>query len=400
MKVRTGLDRLLAPDGDGDTLRAALRGRPYGLLVNQASVTADLRHAIDALRDAGLPPTRLFAPEHGVRGHAQDMESVGDEACDPVTGLPVVSLYGDDLASLAPDPAALAGLEVVLVDLPDIGTRYYTFAATGHYLARTARAVGVEVWVLDRPNPIGGTAVEGNLVAPGFESFVGAISLPNRHGLTLGELLRYADAHTAPAPVRVIEALGWSRPEWLDQTGLPWVLPSPNMPNLDAAAIYPGMCLLEATNVSEARGTTRPFELFGAPFVDSVALVRALHALDLPGVRFREAVFKPGFQKWAGSICHGAQVHITDREALRPYATGLAVLSVLWRLYPGQVAWREKPYEFVADIPAIDLLAGCAEVRLAVEGLAPFDELVAIACAGADDYAERRGAVALYPLGA
>jgi uncharacterized protein YbbC (DUF1343 family) len=398
VKVRTGLDRLLAPAADGAELRGALRGRPYGLLVNQASVTSDLRHAIDALRDAGLPPTRLFAPEHGVRGHAQDMESVGDEARDPVTGLPAVSLYGDDLASLAPEPAALDGLDVVLVDLPDIGTRYYTFAATGHYLARTAHAVGVDVWVLDRPNPIGGVAVEGNLVAPGFESFVGAISLPNRHGLTLGELLRYADAHTAPAPVRVIEAAGWARPEWLDDTGLPWVLPSPNMPNLEAAAIYPGMCLLEATNISEARGTTRPFELFGAPFVDSVALVRALRALDLPGVRFREAVFKPGFQKWAGAVCHGAQVHIVDRQALRPYALGLAVLSVLWRLYPGLAAWRDKPYEFVDDIPAIDLLAGCADVRLAIEAGAELDELVAVACAGADDYAERRRAVALYPL--
>jgi uncharacterized protein YbbC (DUF1343 family) len=390
--VRTGLDRLLAEPA----LRARLAGRRFGLLVNQASVAADLTHAVLALRAVGLTPARLFAPEHGVWGHAQDMVAVG-HGRDPLTGLDTVSLYGLTAASLTPESGALDGLELVVIDLPDIGTRYYTFAATAAWLAEAASRAGLEVLVLDRPNPLGGVAFEGNLVEPGLQSFVSAFSVPNRHGLTLGELLRY-QARCGPAAfeVDVIEVSGWRRAAWHDETGLPWVLPSPNMPTLDTAAVYPGMCLLEATNLSEGRGTTRPFELFGAPFVDVEALGARLEAMRLPGVRFRPAVFQPGFQKWAGRPCRGLQVHLVDRRRVEPYALGLSVLWALRRLHPDDFAWRAEPYEFIADLPAVDLLCGTALVREALEAGAEREEVLAVALAGAEDWWERASRFRLY----
>jgi uncharacterized protein YbbC (DUF1343 family) len=391
-RTRTGLERVLTEP----SLRGRLLGRRFGLLVNQASVTADLTHAIHALRAVGLTPERLFGPEHGVWGHAQDMEAVG-HGRDPVTGLDTVSLYGHTAESLTPESGVLDGLDVVLIDLPDVGTRYYTFAATAAYLAEAASRAGAEVWVLDRPNPLGGVAVEGNLVEPGYESFVSAFSVPNRHGLTLGELLRY-QARFGPSPfeVEVVEVAGWPRAAWHDETGLPWVMPSPNMPALETAALYPGMCLLEATNVSEGRGTTRPFELFGAPWVEAEPLGRALEAMALPGVRFRPAVFQPGFQKWAGCTCFGLQAHVVDRGRLEPYALGLSVLFALRRLYPHDFAWRPDPYEFIAEVPAVDLLCGTSRVREALAAEASREEVLAVALAGAEGWPERAGDIRIY----
>lgn len=391
--VTTGLDRLLSDDN----LLSRYRGLQVGLLANQATVTADLEHAIDALIERGVTIRRLFGPEHGLRGFAQDMEAVAENR-DPITGIPVVSLYGDDYESLAPPLSSVEDLDCLFLDVPDIGTRYYTFAASALFVAKRATQANTQVVVLDRPNPIGGSQVEGNLVELGYDSFVGALSVANRHGMTLAELLDYARRFDGQdLEFDTLQATGWDRGMWADETGLPWVLPSPNMPTLDTAIIYPGMCLLEATNLSEGRGTTRPFELFGAPYIDGQLLTRRLNELMLPGVRFRSAVFKPGFQKWAGEACFGCQVHITDRNKCRPYQLGLAILSTVYRLFQDDFDWRLQPYEFVTEKPAIDLLCGTDRPRVALEGGADWQAVCQEAVRGQDEFEHRRHSVLRYP---
>jgi len=392
-KVTTGLDRLLSDE----TMLSRFRGLKVGLLANQATVTADLVHAIDALLEKGLEIKRLFGPEHGLRGFAQDMEAVAENR-DPITGIPVVSLYGDDYESLSPPQDTVADLDCLFIDVPDIGTRYYTFAASALFVAKTATETDTPVVLLDRPNPIGGVEVEGNLVESGYDSFVGALSVANRHGMTLAELLAYARKYDSQTvEFETVETTGWQRNTWADDTGLPWVLPSPNMPTLETAIIYPGMCLLEATNLSEGRGTTRPFELFGAPYIDGQLLTDRLNELGLPGVRFRSAVFKPGFQKWAGEACFGCQVHITDRNLCRPYQLGIAILSVVHALFPTDFEWRLQPYEFVTEKSAIDLLCGTDRPRVALESGASWEAVYEEAVKGQDVFQERRRSVLRYP---
>ncbi len=298
MAVETGLDNLIADP-------SPIKGRKWALLANQATVTTDLEPARTAIARAAGPPALLFAPEHGLDGVAQDMESVGDEV-DPLTGTPVRSLYGHDAASLAPRSADLGGLDVVAVDVPDIGSRYYTFAATMDALMKACSAAGVEILVLDRPNPIGGVAREGGLVRPGFESFVGQIPTPTRHGLTLAEIALLLHRERYPdLELTVVGCRGWPRGQLFDATGLPWVAPSPNMPTLDTALIYPGLCLVEGTNISEGRGTTLPFHLVGAPWVDAEAVVEHLRALPISGAAFRATRFRPEFSKHAGDNLRG-----------------------------------------------------------------------------------------------
>jgi uncharacterized protein YbbC (DUF1343 family) len=364
-RVITGLDVLLeSPALVGD--------RPWALLSNQASTTADLEPARSALRRAVAGPlVRLLAPEHGLEGVAQDMEAVGDDL-DPHTGVVVRSLYGSDASTLEPRPEDLEGVAAVVVDLPDIGCRYYTFAATMDAAMAACERGGVEVIVLDRPNPIGGTAREGGKVEAGLESFVSRLPTPIRHGLTLGELAlllqreRYPDLELTVATCR-----GWRRGMWWDETGLPWVPPSPNMPTLGTAAIYPGLCLVEATVLSEGRGTTTPFHLVGAPGLDADAVVSGLRRLHLPGVAFRAATFRPAFGKHAGEICTGVEIHIVDRRALQPVRLGLSLLWTVRALDPDRFGWRPDPYEFVADVPAIDLLTGSPAARDAIEAGRP-----------------------------
>jgi uncharacterized protein YbbC (DUF1343 family) len=343
-------------------------GRAWALLANHAAVTVDLRPARAALAGVGLGPLqRLFAPEHGLEGVAQDMEAVADTA-DPVTGAPVSSLYGHDAASLEPRPEQLEEVEVVLVDLPDIGSRYYTFAATMDAMMAACARRGVEVVVLDRPNPINGICREGGLVEPGFESFVSRLPVPVRHGMTLGELalLLQRDRHSELA-LSVVRCEGWQRRQWWQESGLPWVPPSPNMPTLETAALYPGLCLVEATNLSEGRGTTRPFHLVGAPWVDAPALTDRLRGLSLPGVLFRPAWFRPAFQKHAGVVCQGVEIHVADRRQLRPVALGVHLLRQILEVHPERFGWRREAYEFVAEIPAIDLLTGSSRTRACLE---------------------------------
>ncbi|MBI5480102.1 MAG: DUF1343 domain-containing protein [Deltaproteobacteria bacterium] len=382
--VRVGLERVL------DEEAGVLAGRRIGLLCNPTSVDAELRHAADLLhaRD-GMRLQALFGPEHGVRGDAQDMIAV-ETSRDARTGLPVHSLYGDDPASLAPTPESLAGLDAVVFDVQDVGSRYYTYVWTLTLTMQACAAAGVEVVVLDRPNPLGGVAVEGGLVADGYRSFVGLHPVPNRHGLTVGEVATLVnERHGIGCRLRVVRMSGWRREMFFDDTGLPWVLPSPNMPTLDTAFVYPGMCLVEGTELSEGRGTTRPFELFGAPFLDGLRLASALEEERLPGVRFRPAGFRPTFHKFAGTPCGGVQLHVTDRYAFRPYLTGVAVLRAVQELWPEEFRWRTRAYEFVADRPAIDLLCGGPAVRKMIDAGAPLD---AIAATWREDEARFRAA--------
>ncbi|HYG62091.1 MAG TPA: DUF1343 domain-containing protein [Thermoanaerobaculia bacterium] len=360
--MRTGLDRLLADP-------SRLAGRRYGLLAHGASITREPRpihRALAALSADGEAPRALFGPEHGYYGVEQDMVASENER-DPWTGVPIVSLYGDREESLKPCPCAFDGLDLLVIDLQDVGSRYYTYAATAVWAAEAALAAGCEVWVLDRPNPIGGV-IEGDRPRPGHESFVSAFLLPVRHGLTLGEILRLeARRRGWKEGLEVWAMEGWRRDMPWEATGLPWVAPSPNMPTLLTALIYPGGCLVEATELSEGRGTTRPFQLVGAPGLDPVALADRLAARGLPGIAFLPTYFKPQFQKHRGQVCGGVELVVTDAAALRPYRTGVELLFTVRQLDPDRFAWREAPYEFVSDRPAIDLLTGGPECREAID---------------------------------
>ena len=368
-RVESGLEALVRRRA------ARLRGRRVALLAHQASVDSRLTHAATLLAD--LPRVRLvrlFAPEHGLWGAAQDHAPVR-AARDPAAGLPVVSLYG---ARRAPTRAMLRGLDALVVDLQDVGARYYTFAWTLALALRACARAGVPVVVCDRPNPLGGVRVEGNLPDPAFASFVGLYPLPARHGLTLGELARYLNgAHALGCDLTVVPMRGWRRAMLWEDTGLPWVAPSPNMPTPDTARVYPGGCLVEGTNLSEGRGTTRPFEWIGAPWLDAHRYAAALEAERLPGVRFRPARFRPTFHKWAGRLCGGVQLHVTDRERFRPFLTGVALLAVARRLAPRRFAWRRPPYEYERRRRPIDILCGTDTVRRALELGVPLRALAA-----------------------
>lgn len=387
--VRPGLDELVAE-------RAPVRGRRFGLLANQASVTHDLVPAWTALAAGGARLVRVFAPEHGPWGLAQDMETVA-EPHTSLGGVTVHSLYGASPDSLFPATALLEDLDAVVVDLPDVGCRYYTFAATLAYMMAVCERLGVEVIVCDRPNPLGGTALEGGAVEEASRSFVSELPTPVRHGMTLGEIaLLLQDRRHPRLTLTVLPCAGWRREAWWDETGLPWVAPSPNMPTLTTATVYPGACLVEATILSEGRGTTRPFQLVGAPWVKGEALAGRLNALDLPGVRFRAVLFRPEFHKYAGRTCSGVEWHVTDRTVFRPLETGLRLLTEIRRLHPSRFGWRTAPYEFVSDRPAIDLLTGSPRARAVVEGGEDIEALLDDWRAYSDRFRDERRAVLLY----
>jgi uncharacterized protein YbbC (DUF1343 family) len=400
--VQTGLDVLC------DDRLDLLKGRRVGVLCHPASVAADFTHIVDRLIAAGVRPTRLFGPEHGVRGEAQDMIGV-DHDRDTRTGIPVTSLYGETFDSLTPQAAELAEVDVLVIDLQDVGSRYYTYVWTMALALQAAARAGVAVVVCDRPNPLGGEQIEGGTVEPACESFVGLGAVPVRHGLTVGEIARLVRAGLpwgAPrfakpidGELTVVPARGWRRGQAFDATGLPWVMPSPNMPTLETAFVYPGQCLIEGTNLSEGRGTTRPFEIVGAPFLDGYRLAARLAAMALGGVRFRPLSFRPMFHKFAGTSCGGVQLHVTDRKTFRPYETGLALLAAARAEAPDAFRWRTEPYEFVADPPAIDLLTGSAAARRAIDAGASIEDLVAGFAPFEREFAERRRAALLPEYG-
>ncbi len=365
----TGIDVIAADP-------SAVRNKRVGLLSHQASVSRDLRRTADILRRTDTCNlARMFGPEHGFWGVMQDMEGA-DRERDAAAGLDIHSLYvvttssmtKDELHAakekLRPRPEWFDDLDALVVDLQDVGARYYTFVYTMKFCMEVAKETDTEVIVLDRPNPINGTHIEGNLLETDWISFVGHHVLPVRHGMTIGELAQMFNARIG-CRLTVVPMQGWQREMWWDDTGLPWIFPSPNMPSLEAAVVYPGMCLIEATTLSEGRGSTKPFELFGAPGIDPFGLAGALNDLRLPGVVFRPQYFKPMFQKHAGSACGGVQLHVVDREAFAPYVTGLWCVKVARDLLGDRFGWRSEGYEYevARERPAISLLTGSARFQ-------------------------------------
>jgi uncharacterized protein YbbC (DUF1343 family) len=336
-----------------------LRGARIGALLHPASVSSRWEHASHILERGGDALFRLralFGPQHGYLGQTQDNMVEWQSYEHPRLGIPVHSLYGEHRE---PTPAMLENLDALVVDLQDVGTRYYTFVWTMYLAMRACEKAGLPVVVLDRPNPINGLTTEGPPLDPAYRSFVGLHPLPVRHGKTIGELAVLFREETFPRTnLEVLPMKGWDRAIWFDETDLPWVMPSPNIPTLDTATVYPGMCLLEGTNISEGRGTTRPFEIFGAPFIDGEALARELNELKLPGIHFRQNWFQPTFQKFAGEVCGGAQLHVTDRNRFRPYQTGLEIIRTIRRIYGESFRWKQPPYEYEYERLPIEILLG------------------------------------------
>jgi uncharacterized protein YbbC (DUF1343 family) len=387
-RVQTGLQRWLA------AAPASARRARAGLVLHPASVLPNLQRADDALLEAGFALGTLFGPQHGARGDKQDNMVESAHYRDRRRALPVHSLYGD---VRKPTPEMLRGLDLLLFDLQDVGVRIYTYTWTLLLCMQAARECGVRVVVLDRPNPVGGVERAGPLLREGYESFIGLRPLPLRHGLTLGEIARYAnDAWGVGCELEVISCQGWHRADYFEASGLPWVMPSPNLPTLDSCVVYPGMVLLEGTNLSEGRGTTRPFEIFGAPYLDPDVLVARLGEEGLPGVVFRACHFEPTFQKHAGQLCGGAQLHVTDRASFEPVRTAVAILRTAAELAPGAFTWRPPPYEYEYEKPAIDILWGSDQLRLGIDAGKTTDELLAGADAEVRAFSERVRPYLLY----
>lgn len=368
--VFLGIDRLLDAD------RGLLAGRRIGIVSNPASVDREFRHSVDRL--VGAPDVRvtaIFGPQHGFRSDLQDNMIETPHSRDARRRVPIYSLYSE---TREPTAEMLRDLDVLVIDLQDVGTRVYTYIYTMANCLRAAARHGVHVVVCDRPNPIGGVEVEGSRLEPAYASFVGQFPIPLRHGLTIGEIARLVnDAYGLGASLDVIPLEGWKRSFYHDETGLPWVLPSPNLPTLDSAIVYPGAVLFEGTKLSEGRGTTRPFELIGAPWIDGGRLADEMNGRGLPGAHFREAFFEPTFQKHARQTCGGCQLHVTDRSAFRPVRTAIELMTGFRHQDPERFAWREPPYEYEHDKQPIDILYGSARLRTTLDGVGSVDALVA-----------------------
>jgi len=370
MPVSLGTDRLLAS--------GRLDGRRVGIVCNPASIDRELRHIADRLvepgpQGPGLQLKAIFGPQHGFRSDVQENMIETGHARDALRRVPVYSLYSE---TREPTAEMLAEIDVLVIDLQDVGTRIYTYIYTMANCLVAAKKHGLTVIVCDRPNPIGGDAVEGPMLVPGFESFVGLYPLPMRHGMTIGELARlFNETFGIGADLEVVTMEGWTRGMYFDATGIPFVLPSPNIPTLDSCIVYPGTVLFEGTNVSEGRGTTKPFELLGAPWVDAERFAHGMNALALPGVRFRPAVIEPTFHKHAQTSCGGCQIHVFDRAAFRPVEAGVALIAAFRAADPDRFRWRDPPYEYEDTLLPIDILAGSSELREQIEGGVPAREI-------------------------
>jgi len=351
---------------------AALRNQRVGLVMHPASVDRHLRSTLSLLNEAvTVNLVALFGPQHGILGQTQDNMIEWEGFRDRTTGLPVQSLYGEHRK---PTAAMLADIDTLVVDLQDVGARYYTFIWTLLLCMEACAEVGCKVVVLDRPNPLGGRHTEGTVLDPDYRSFVGLAPIPMRHGLTIGELARFFVRWCdLDLELEVVRMEGWRRDLSFVETGLPWVLPSPNMPTPDTAWVYPGGCLLEGTTLSEGRGTTRPFEIFGAPYIDPETLVGLLNSWSLPGCRIRPLHFEPTFHKYAGQTCGGVQVHVTDPWRFESVATYTAAISAIGQLWPDHFGWKQPPYEYETEKLPIDILAGGPRWRERVEaGTSPW----------------------------
>ena len=358
--VGLGIDRLLHTD------RSLVAGKRVGVVCNPASVDAAFRHTADRLvADADVRVTALFGPQHGFRSDLQDNMIETPHARDARRRVPVYSLYSE---TREPTADMLRDVDILLVDLQDVGTRVYTYVYTMANCMRAAARHGVRVVVCDRPNPVGGEDVEGARLDPAYASFVGQFPIPLRHGMTIGELARlFNDEFGIGCALDVIPLVGWQRSMYYDETGVPWIMPSPNLPTLDSAIVYPGAVLFEGTRLSEGRGTTRPFELIGAPWIDGERLTEAMNARGLPGVHFRPAFFEPTFQKHAKETCGGCQIHVLDRHSFCPVRTAVELIAEFRRQDPARFAWREPPYEYERDKQPIDILYGSSRLREVVD---------------------------------
>jgi uncharacterized protein YbbC (DUF1343 family) len=367
-QVKLGLEKLLE-----DNL-GPLRKAKVGLICNQASVDHNLRHAADLLYEhPDIQLLALFGPQHGIRGDVQDNMIETAHAVDPQTGLPVHSLYSE---TREPTEEMLKDLDVLIFDMQDVGCRIYTFAYTMANSMAAARKFGKKVIVCDRPNPINGVDVAGNVLEAEHASFVGQFAVPTRHGMTLGELASLFNGHfEINCDLDVIKMEGWERALWHDETDAPWVMPSPNMPTIDSATVFPGTVHFEGTQLSEGRGTTRPFELVGAPYIDPEQYARVLNEIELPGVYFRSCIFRPTFQKHAGISCGGVQIHVIDRSRFEPVITGIALVKVAYDSYPEEFRWKEPPYEYVYDRNPFDVIAGSSKIREAIEANTPLSAI-------------------------
>jgi uncharacterized protein YbbC (DUF1343 family) len=410
VKVRLGVEVFLEKHLD------LVKGKRVGLITNPTGTDSRLATTVDLfLQNPEVRLVALYGPEHGVRGDAQAGQYVPyyveRKYGLPEHNLPVFSLYGQSMkpevgmlknidefmrsfdtqeTGKAPEEAMVEGIDVMMFDIQDVGTRVYTYVATMAYSMQAAAENGIEFIVLDRPNPVNGEDMEGPILEyPEFSSFIGLFPIPERHAMTIGELARmFNDKFLArKAKLTVVPMEGWKREMWFDQTGLPWIIPSPNMPTLDTATVYPGLVMIEGTNMSEGRGTTKPFELFGAPWIDGFDLARTLNGLGLPGVRFREAWFTPSFSKFQGQLCSGCQVHVTDRSAFRPFSTALHIIKTVRDINPGK-------FEFHADY--FDQVMGTASVRKALEAGTDVATILANIEPGLAAFAELRKPYLLY----
>lgn len=353
----------------------SVRGARVGLICNQASVDHTFQHSADLLLStSGIKLTTLFGPQHGIRGDVQDNMVETPHGVDADTVLPVYSLYSE---TREPTERMLEDVDVLVFDMQDVGCRIYTFIYTMANCMRAAKKFGKRMIVCDRPNPINGVAMGGNVLRPGFESFVGQYALPTRHGMTVCELARMFNEHWGVGcDLEVIPMDGWSRDNWLDDTDAPWVMPSPNIPTLDTATVFPGTVHLEGTQMSEGRGTTRPFELIGAPYINAREIAGKMDDLGLPGVSFRATYFLPTFQKHARNLCGGVQIHVTDREAFEPVTAGVAFVKAAFDLYGGDFRWKNPPYEYEFDKNPFDVIAGTDELRRAIEAGDSIEDIV------------------------
>ncbi len=388
--VKFGLDCFL------QNFPSALKGKNIGVVCHAASITSSYSHIISVLHKH--PECRLkavFGPQHGLFGQTQDNMIEWEGAVDPVLKVPVYSLYG---ANRKPAPEMLDGLDALVFDIQDVGARPYTYVWTLKLCMEACAEKGIGVWVLDRPNPIGAVPLDGYILDPQYFTFVGGAEIPLCHRMTMGEMALFIKKkYNTLCQLEIVKMDGWWRNSLWPQTGLPWVLPSPNMPTVDTAVVYPGMVLFEATNTSEGRGTTRPFELFGAPYIDFEAFKKELFSYELSGCTFRDHGFIPTFQKWHGTFCYGMQIHVTNPSVYYPVKTAAAIIAAIIKTSGGQFAFKNPPYEYEQNKMPFDILAGDSRMREKLVAAIPVNDIAAAWRESYGEFLEVFNTVALYP---
>jgi uncharacterized protein YbbC (DUF1343 family) len=389
LRTRIGVEVLLEDRID------LIRGQRVALVCNQASVLPDLRHVADVFSaHDGVNMTTLFGPQHGIRGDVQDNMIETPHAVDERTGIMVYSLYSE---TREPTQEMLENVDAIVFDMQDVGCRIYTFVYTMANCMKAAKQFGKRVIICDRPNPIGGIGVEGNVTEHEFKSFVGQFEIPTRHGMTTGELAKLFNEHFGiGCDLEVVTMEGWRREMYFEETGLPWVLPSPNIPTVDTCVVFPATVHVEGTELSEGRGTTKPFELNGAPFIDPYKWTAELEKYSFAGVAFRPCYFRPTFQKWAAQTCGGVQIHVTDRDAFTPVIVGIAMIKTAYDLYTDHFQWKQSAYEYVFDKNPFDVVCGTDKIRKAIEGGVSLQEIEDSWVDGLNEFGEVRKSHLLY----